>query len=216
MVFDGLAIYNTIKQTKLKTRTFIDGLAASIASVVALAADEVVMGGNALFMIHEPWSMAIGSAEDMRKEAEVLDKVEGSILGTYVDASGGDEAEIKAWMEAETWMSAQEALDAGFVDRIYESEDVEDSARMDIFDLSIFNNAPEKEVNPRDLEKVLRDAGASRSQAKVIVSQAKEIMAKEQEPEPERDAPEPVVVPLREAEMPETNDLLIKLKSISA
>lgn len=117
-VFDGNAIYNALKSHRASITTYIDGLAASIASVIALAGDKVVMAENALFMIHDPWGMAMGTADDMRSTADVLDKVKGTITGVYASRTGRDEDDIAADMKAETWYSASEALAAGFVDEV--------------------------------------------------------------------------------------------------
>ena len=117
-VFDGHAIYNALKAHPAIVTTYIDGLAASIASVIALAGDKVVMADNALFMIHEPWGMAMGTADDMRKTADVLDKTRDTIVGVYQDKTRKDEQELRDAMSAETWYSASEALDAGFVDEV--------------------------------------------------------------------------------------------------
>jgi ATP-dependent Clp protease, protease subunit len=173
-VFDGTAIYNAIKQHKSKTVAHIDGLAASIASVIALAADEVWMSDSAFLMIHDPWSIVIGNSETMREEAELLDKVGGVIAKTYMDKSGMSEAEIRQMMTSETWMTASEAKEKGFID-VIEIEDDDKKAKA-CFDLSVFANVPEKlkenKLMPteRDLERILRDAGCSSKQAKEILA----------------------------------------------
>lgn len=177
-VMDGVAIYNALRQWAAGGRqvvTHIDGMAASIASVIALAGDEVRMADNAFYMIHEPWAVTLGTAGDHRKTAEVLDKVEGVILDTYMKRAEADRAEVQQWMQAETWFTAQEALDAGFVDTLVEATPAK--AR---FDLSVFRNAPTalREAAParaseRDLERLLRDAGCSRSEAKAAVAALK-------------------------------------------
>lgn len=117
-VFDGVAIYNALKRHPATVTTYVDGLAASIASVIALAGEKVVMASNALFMIHNPWGAVQGTAEEMRKMADVLDKVRDTLVGTYVDKTGMAEADVVAAMDAETWYTASEALDAGFVDTV--------------------------------------------------------------------------------------------------
>ena len=174
-VFDGTAIANTIKQHSAKTITHIDAIAASIASIIALSSDEVVMAENAFFMFHEAWSISIGSAADFRKEADLLDKIDGVLAKTYVNKTGKDEKEIKDLMAAETWLTAEEALEMGMVDQIEEGGEVNAS----MFDLSVFANVPDclngeceigKELNPRELERALREAGCSRNQAKEILA----------------------------------------------
>jgi len=136
-IFDGEAIYNALRRHPAQVTTYIDGLAASIASVIALAGDRVVMAVNALIMIHDPFGYAVGNATELRQYAEVLDKIAGTIAAVYVAKSTMDEAEIRAAMLAETWMDAEEAQSFGFIDEITEALAV--AAR---FDLSRFHNAP--------------------------------------------------------------------------
>lgn len=113
-VFDGFAIYNLLNQREGKTTVYVDGLAASAASVVAMAGDEIVMADNALMMIHDPWTMSVGSADEMRETADLLDKIKGSIVTTYESRSNLGAEEISNMMAAETWFNASEALEHGF------------------------------------------------------------------------------------------------------
>lgn len=115
-VFDGIAIYNRLKQHKAKKVVYIDGLAASIASIIALAGDEVKIGEGALFMVHLPWTFAYGNRMDLDNTVSRLMDVEEQMVGIYAKKSGLDRAEIRALLEAETWMSAEEAIEKGFVD----------------------------------------------------------------------------------------------------
>jgi ATP-dependent Clp endopeptidase proteolytic subunit ClpP len=135
-VFDGQAIFNAIDRHPSKVTTHIDGLAASIASVIALAGDEVVMASNALYMIHDPWAAAVGDASEMRKTADLLDKIAGQLVDTYAAKSGQEPADIAEAMHAETWYTAAEALDLGLVDRIA-GETSEDPGAS--FDMAPFN-----------------------------------------------------------------------------
>ena len=116
-VIDGNAIFNAIQRHPAKVVTHIDGLAASMASVIAMAGDEVRMADNALLMIHNPWTFSMGDADELRADAELLDKMSASILNAY-GRSQYEAAEIKDLMDAETWFTAQEAFDAGLVDHI--------------------------------------------------------------------------------------------------
>jgi len=173
-VFDGTSIYNALKQHPANVVVHIDGLAASISSIIALAGNEVRMSENAFFMIHEPWSMVIGSSDDMRKEADLLDKVRGMIASTYVKKSKKDEKDIYDLMAAETWMTATEALEMGFIDSIDKEGEEEDAA---LFDLSAFTKVPEKlqnktekELTERELEQILKSGGCSGKQAKTILA----------------------------------------------
>lgn len=131
-VFDGLAMYNSLKKFSAKIITEIDGMALSIASIIALAGDEVRMAGNAVFMIHNPWTMAAGDSSEMRKVADQLDLVRDSLAGTYTMKSKGISSfeQISEWMNAETWFNSEEALKAGFVDEI--TDPIEIAAKYDL------------------------------------------------------------------------------------
>lgn len=136
-VFEGLAIHHAIRRHKATVTTEIDGLAASIASIIALAGDEVRMSDNAFFMIHDPWGMGVGNAKEMRELADLLDKVGGSLANVYAEKTGRDVTEVQDWMTAETWFNADEALAAGFVDKLVKGKKI--AARAD---LTGFRNAP--------------------------------------------------------------------------
>ncbi len=138
MVFEGIAIYNALRLHKANVHISIEGLAASIASVIAMAGDSVTIAENAMMMIHNPYGWATGDAESMRKTAEVMDKIADSIAVSYTARTGKSIDELKALMDAETWFTAQEALDMGLVDQI--DEPVKAAA---CFDLSRFTNAPD-------------------------------------------------------------------------
>ncbi len=117
-VFDGYAIYNQLLRNRANVVVDIDGLAASIASVIAMAGDDIRMADNALFMIHNPYSMAMGDAEELRKQADMLDLTKGNCIGCYQRNSEMKTEDISIAMDNETWYTAQEALDAGFVQEI--------------------------------------------------------------------------------------------------
>ena len=136
-VFDAVAIYNAIKRHSGTVTVWIDGIAASAASYIAMAGDEIVMPENAFLMIHDPAGMVMGTAIDMRAMAEALDKIKGSLLQGYAAKSGRPQEEIAPLMAAETWLDAKDALDLGFADRI--AEPVRIAAR---FDVGRFRNAP--------------------------------------------------------------------------
>jgi len=117
-VTEGLAIANAIKRHKGGVTAHVDGLAASMATVIAVSADETVMADNGIFMVHEPWSVGQGTADDLRAEADVLDKMKKSLVRSYTKKTGMDDEEVEDLMRAETWMNAQEALAYGFIDYI--------------------------------------------------------------------------------------------------
>lgn len=116
-VIEGNAIYNLLKDHG-NVVAHIDGMAASMASVIAMAAKEVIMAPNALMMIHNPTTVAEGESEDLRKTAEVMDKMKDGIVAAYVQKTGKTKAKISALMDATTWMNAEEAVEAGFADSI--------------------------------------------------------------------------------------------------
>jgi ATP-dependent Clp protease protease subunit len=115
-VFDGIAIFNRLKQHKAKKIVHIDGLAASIASIIALAGDEVRIGEGALFMIHLPWTFTMGNRMELENTQNRLIDIEEQMLGIYAKKTKMDRSEIRAMLEKETWLDADEALEHGFVD----------------------------------------------------------------------------------------------------
>lgn len=118
-VFDGFAIYNLLKSHDGQVTVYVDGLAASAASVIAMAGDEIVMGDTAMMMIHDPWTLTVGDSAEMRKTAETLDKIKDSIVSAYaLRASDLDIEEIGAMMAEETWLTAAEALESGFATQV--------------------------------------------------------------------------------------------------
>jgi len=206
-VFDGLTIYNLIKQHPANVTTYIDGLAASIASIIALAGDKVIMAENALYMMHNPYGAVSGNATEMRQMAETLDKVSGSLITTYTAKSGQTEEFIKELMDAETWMTAIEAQEYGFVDSISEQMDM--AACVQFVPLMVkakFKHIPDKLTgdkkapdNERDLECVLRDAGYTRKEAKSIIACGfKGVLRDAEHPEETTDTMET----LRDVELP--------------
>ena len=140
-VFDGMAIYNIIKKRTSKTTVYIEGIAASMGSVIALAADSVVMAENSLFMIHNAWGGAMGEAKEMKKTANLLDKISGEIADIYVKKTKLPYDKVKEMMDEETWLNAEEALELGFIDSI--SDAIKVAAK---YDVSKFKNITNKEI----------------------------------------------------------------------
>ncbi len=141
-VFDAVAIFNALKRHTGEVTVWIDGIAASAASYVAMAGDTIIMPENAFLMIHDPSGLVMGTAEDMRSTAEALDKVKGSLIQGYAAKSGKPDADIAALMAAETWLDAKDALDLGLIDRI--AEPVRLAATFDV--TRLFRNAPQEVV----------------------------------------------------------------------
>lgn len=140
-VFDGVAIHNILARHKARKIVNIDGIAASIASVIAMAGDEIRIAANGMMMIHDPWALAIGSATDMRKMADSLDKVRDAILATYVARTSVEESQLVAWMADETWFTAEEAVAFGLADSI---TNVVEMAAFAGMDLSAYRHAPDE------------------------------------------------------------------------
>ena len=121
-VFEGIAIYNMLKQNKAHVNVYVDGLAASIASVIAMSGDAIFMPSNSMLMIHNPWTMAIGNASELRKQADDLDKITESSIQTYLNTAGDKlgEATLRQLMDDETWLTAKEAVDYGLATEVIE------------------------------------------------------------------------------------------------
>ena len=158
-VFDGLAIYNFLKTLKADKTVYIDGLAASIASVIAMAGDKIIMPTNAFLMIHEPYGLVAGTSDDMKKNSETLDKISNSLAEIYSKRSGLSIERIKQMMKDETWLTAKEAKELGFIDEI--SDAIQIAAK---FELGRFHNVPEA------LKDVLASCTAVSGDVKVTVS----------------------------------------------
>lgn len=173
-VFAAFSIFDNLRQHPARVNVFIEGLAASAASVIAMAGDSIQMTENSFVMIHEPWGMVVGDAKTMRKQAELLDKIHTSIVNAYSERSGQRVEQIKAWMDAETWFTAEEAKAAGFCDTITGQVD---SKKFNL--AAKYKKAPaclheaEKAVveSIRELEAMLRDElSLSHAQAKKLAS----------------------------------------------
>jgi len=136
-VFDAVAIHNALSRHAGTVTVWIDGIAASAASYVAMAGDAIVMPENAFLMIHDPSGLVMGTAADMRDMAGTLDKIAGSMTRGYAGRSGKPEDEIAGLMAAETWFSAAEALEAGLATQLAEPVRIAAS-----FDIARFRNAP--------------------------------------------------------------------------
>ncbi len=117
-VFDGIAIYNLLNSHPASKTVYIDGLAASMASVIAMVGNPIIMPENAMMMIHKPWGITGGDANDMRDYADLLDKVEAVLIPSYAKKTGKSTDELANMLSEETWLTAQECLEHGFADQI--------------------------------------------------------------------------------------------------
>lgn len=136
-VFEGFAIYNVLKQHPADVIVDIDGMAASVASVISMAGDTIRMADNALMMIHNPMGGQYGTAEELRAKADLMDQIRDNMIATYDKRTKLGATKIAELADAETWMNAAEAKRLGFID------DITDELQMAAcFDLSSFKNAP--------------------------------------------------------------------------
>ena len=171
-VFDALAMYNALRQHPANVEVTVLGVAASAASLVAMAGDTIVMPENAFMMIHNPLNFAYGNADELREMADVLDKIGASLVATYANRTGLPEDEIKALLDAETWLNAEEAVLKGFADELqpalkvaasFDLERLPDNVRAAI------EPPPAPEPEPEDDHQL--DAGAdSRALAASIIA----------------------------------------------
>lgn len=117
-VFDGIAIYSTLRQHPATVNVIIDSLAASIASVIAMAGDTIQATPNAMMMVHDGMGLAVGNAAEHREMADLLDKVSDNIASVYAERTGDTAEEWRAIMREERWYNATEAVEAGLVDSV--------------------------------------------------------------------------------------------------
>ena len=167
-VFSAVAIANTLKNHKAKITANIDGLAASAATIITSACDTVKMPKNALFMVHNPITFAYGNNQDMQKTLKMLNKVKNSIIETYLNKAKTDKETLSELMDNETWMSAEEAKEYGFIDEILdenvEKEVIENKLIINnmAFDISKFKNFKEKKIQePRVINISVNSTGNS-------------------------------------------------------
>ncbi|MFH1806836.1 MAG: head maturation protease, ClpP-related [Pseudomonadota bacterium] len=173
-VFDGIAMFNDLVAHKARVEVEVTGFAASAASLIAMAGDQITIADNAFFMIHNAWTLAIGDRNAISDVADVLGQIDGALADTYAARTGMDRSEIVEMMDDETWLSAADARENGFADVIGKADEAKAS-----FDLSCFAKVPDglrsfkaQSVAPtvRDTERALRDAGHSRAQAKSMAA----------------------------------------------
>lgn len=139
-VFAARAMEQAMREHKSKIVAHVDGYSASAASFLMMAADEIVMSPGAMVMIHKAWTMAYGNADDLKSQAELLEKIDGTLVDTYAARTNQDPAQIAEWMAAETWFTADEAVAAGFASR---KSDAKAKAETK-WDLSAYANAPKQ------------------------------------------------------------------------
>jgi ATP-dependent protease ClpP protease subunit len=174
-VFEGTAIYNLLRGHDGPVNVIVDGIAASIASVIAMAGDTVTMAPHSMLMIHDAWGITMGNAADHEQQAKVLNKLSDNIAAVYRER-GDSRKNWRALMLAETWITDEEAVALKLADRV----DTSVPTAANNFDLSRYRNVPEdlqasaddadRTPTKRNAEQALRDAGFSAREAKVILA----------------------------------------------
>ena len=147
VVDTAIAINNALRRHKAKVTVNIDAIAASAATLITCAGDTVKMPKNALFMLHNPLTIAMGDSEEMRKQADVLEKYKNSIMETYLQKVNIDKEKLSELMDNESWLSAEEALKYGFIDEITENADIQVVENKVISNNMVFNMAEFKNFN---------------------------------------------------------------------
>jgi ATP-dependent Clp protease, protease subunit len=145
-VFAARAMMTAIAQHKAEVIAHVDGLAASAATGICMACDKVEISQGAGFMIHNAWTIAIGNKSDMSDVAELLGKIDAGLANDYARRTGKTSEEVVAWMDAETWFTADEAKEHGFADEVVE---VVKKRNSNNWDLSAYKNAPKAKETPK-------------------------------------------------------------------
>ena len=168
-VFEARAMAAAIVGCPNNVVTHIDGVCASAATYLALSGNEVRMTDGGLFMVHNSWTMAMGDCNELRQTADLLQKIDGTINSDYAKKTCATPEQVKAWMDAETWFTAQEALDAGFIDAI--DANSKQDAPTDKWNLSAYANAPAPQVAaaPDDIsESVARQVQLNQNRMRLV------------------------------------------------
>lgn len=143
-VFDGRAMATAVANHQSRITAYVDGIAASAASWLALAADEVAIAEGAFIMIHNAQGAAYGDKRVMLEMAGVMEQIDDSLVADYVGKTGKDATEIRGWMDAETWFNAEDSVTHGFADRVEKGK----KAASNAWNLSLYNNTPEELKQP--------------------------------------------------------------------
>lgn len=184
--FDGIAIYNVLKDHPAKVHVRIEGVAASAASIVAMAGDVITMPSDTWMMIHNAWTMAMGNAEELRDAADFLDRISASLVNIYVRRTGLDEQIVRDLLDAETWISADEAAEYGLADVV--ADPVSVAALSNDFakhfaqvPAAIRNSTRDIDAidSMKEFEGYLREAGCTRAQATSLACRVKKIAQSE-------------------------------------
>ncbi|WP_346207621.1 head maturation protease, ClpP-related [Caldifermentibacillus hisashii] len=146
-VFEGIAIYNLLKNHKAKVVIHIDGVAASAASLIAMAGDDIISGTGAMIMVHEAWTYAYGNKTDIQKVLNSLIGIDKSIVDIYMTRFTGNRSEMETFVRNETWFTSDEALEFGLVDKVTNDTQDDDETDPDDFKNSVLERIRAKKAN---------------------------------------------------------------------
>lgn len=207
-VWAGVSIYNALAELDAEVTVKVDGLAASIASVIAMAGDKIIMSPGSTMMIHRASMLAMGDADDMKKAIEMLETVEEGIIQIYSDRTGQTPEAVKGMMDAETWMSPDKAVELGFADQVGSKKESEDDQPQSIFNgnFAFSMSATKDALNSylgkvADSEKDEEDAGKPTPDEEVVAPEHSDATPEGEEALPKTDTEEVV-----EPTVPEVNN----------
>ena len=161
--FEGLSIYNLLREHPHKVTVKVVGIAASAASVIAMAGDEIQVAKSGFLMVHNAWAAAIGNRHDLRAAADVMERFDASMASIYSQAAGITDSDAAKLMDAETWMTGQEAIDAGFATSLLASDEV----------VADQNKANAALAAKRRVDSILAKQGMPRSERRALLEQMK-------------------------------------------
>lgn len=159
--FDGIAIYNQLKNHKAKVIAHVDGLAASAASIIAMAADELIMNTGSMMMIHEASTFTWGTKVDIKKTLNALEGIDKSIADIYMTRFNGERDELNSLVESESWFTASEAVDKGLADKVNNTEDENEIENLKSLVFNLQNELTQLK-NPKQEEPVQRPAASAK------------------------------------------------------
>lgn len=196
-VFDGNAIFTAL-QRRGNVEVQIEGLAASMATVISLAGMPVKMAANGFYMIHNPWGVAMGDSDELRDQAQLLDKIRSNMVNAYAAKSGQAPEQIEEWMDAETWFTAAEAQAVGFVDEVTDSLALAASANR-FSRLAKFRHAPAALLTPAaqqmenqdEIQEPVLEQPVDEAPAATVVSESAPEAPAPAQPAPSDEAPVP-------------------------
>lgn len=190
-VFEGTAIYNQLRRHPAEKIVHIDGFACSVASVIAMAGDKVIMPKNAMMMIHNMWTVIMGNAKELRKAADDLDIISEGNRQAYLQKAGAklDEAELIRMLDAETWLTAKQCIELGLADE-YAEQDADMSKAAEALQVANLNLTQRIELN------------------KALAAQLREMVQPQDEPAAPSPPADPPAPPVADPAPPEQNKVL--------